>query len=138
MIGGSGIDVLYGGAQNDRLEGGVDADWLFGSIGFDILVGGLGNDRITGGPQTDRLFGGSGSDEFRMLGFFGENDIIEDFEQGQDKVVLRSTAASSLAEVLQAATNVAGNTHIDLGNNQSFTINNILSGELVAADFDFI
>ena len=78
MVGGTGADIVRGGAGNDTLGGyyystfdGDDGavDQVFGEAGDDIIVvsagdtgdGGAGNDTITGWGGS-RLFGGDGDD----------------------------------------------------------------------------
>ena len=52
--GGSGKDVLYGGAGDDILNGGSGADVLYGGDGDDVLSGGAGTDGAPGGDGADR------------------------------------------------------------------------------------
>ena len=54
MTGGSGDDLLFGEAGDDKLAGGK---------GNKILVGGDGNDKLTGGTGRDVLIGGAGADK---------------------------------------------------------------------------
>ncbi|MBV8685105.1 MAG: hypothetical protein JOZ90_02445 [Alphaproteobacteria bacterium] len=84
LDGGSGDDVLLGGAWNDdligeegddRLDGGGGDDVLLGDAGRDRLLGGDGNDGLVGGAGDDRLYGGAGDDLLR-----GEDG--RDFLQG--------------------------------------------------------
>jgi Ca2+-binding RTX toxin-like protein len=80
--GGSGDDQLridsritaplyaYGGSGDDVIQGGAANDHLYGQMGADILVGRGGNDDLWGdspmqGMQRDILIGGSGSDTLR-------------------------------------------------------------------------
>ena len=138
LYGNAGLDELYGGANNDTLSGGSDTDFLYGSIGHDTLIGGSGADALYGGPGTDTLIGGTGLDLFYMLGFFGDDDVIADFRQADgDIIVLNASTADSLIDVLEASTNVNGDTFVDFGNNQSFTIEGIRPAELMADDFIF-
>ena len=74
LAGGSGDDVLVGGAWNDdllgedgddRIDGGGGDDILLGAEGRDQLRGGEGADGLAGGPGDDRLFGGAGDDYLR-------------------------------------------------------------------------
>lgn len=68
--GGSGSDVLVGGANTDFLWGdvrfsaqaGSEADLLYGNAGEDYLAGGGGNDVLIGGPGKDEMEGGPGND----------------------------------------------------------------------------
>lgn len=82
-------DQLNGGGGNDLLDGGGGADLLRGGNGDDTLIGGLGPDMLTGGAGRDMfIFGltprgpdiGMGTDA---------RDLITDFRQGEDLIVLR-------------------------------------------------
>ncbi len=138
LYGNAGLDELYGGAGNDTLSGGSSTDFLYGSIGHDTLIGGSGADALYGGPGADLLIGGAGLDLFYMLGFFGDDDVIADFSQADgDIIVLNASTADSLIDVLEASINVNGNTFVDFGTNQSFTIEGIRPAELMADDFLF-
>ena len=59
--GGSGDDIMTGGAGNDRLDGGSGDDRLFGGAGNDHLTGGSGDDYLDGGGGKDVATGGSGN-----------------------------------------------------------------------------
>uniref|UniRef100_UPI00125F1C58 Ig-like domain-containing protein n=1 Tax=Acinetobacter guerrae TaxID=1843371 RepID=UPI00125F1C58 len=60
----STVDVINGGAGNDRLYGFGGNDTLNGGAGNDILRGGEGNDTLNGGAGNDYLNGGSGQNTF--------------------------------------------------------------------------
>src|SRR5690606_31848077 len=83
--GGSGNDVMDGGAGDDVLSGGSGNDALEGGAGDDILAGGSGNDILHGGLGDDVLTGGEGDDIF----VFGGEDRIADFSIGSDRIDLR-------------------------------------------------
>ncbi|MBN3958688.1 putative Ig domain-containing protein [Nostoc sp. NMS8] len=80
--GQEGDDTIRGNSGNDLLRGGVGNDNLAGGIGNDILIGGVGNDILTGGTENDRFVYLAFSDK----GTTG--DVITDFNQSQDKLVL--------------------------------------------------
>ncbi|MEH1825026.1 MAG: putative Ig domain-containing protein [Nostoc sp.] len=80
--GQEGDDTIRGNSGNDLLRGGVGNDNLAGGIGNDILIGGAGNDILTGGTENDRFVYLAFSDK----GTTG--DVITDFNQSQDKLVL--------------------------------------------------
>ena len=73
IIGGAGNDLLDGGTGDDLLLGGAGNDTLRGRDGNDILLGGFGNDLLEGGNGNDILLGGSGND--RLRGGSG-NDLL--------------------------------------------------------------
>lgn len=85
--GGNGNDTAFGGAGDDRLFGDAGADVLIGDDGDDHLGGGTGRDTLIGGDGDDGLRGGQGADRF---GFDADDgrDVIYDFAQGSDKILL--------------------------------------------------
>jgi serralysin len=92
--GDGGIDFLFGDNGNDVLNGGIGNDKLQGGLGADTLLGGVGDDVLTGGPGRDVLVGGRGADKFvfNALTQSGATvqtaDVIRDFQNGIDKIVL--------------------------------------------------
>ncbi|MEJ6404765.1 calcium-binding protein [Yoonia sp. 2307UL14-13] len=85
LLGGAGTDTLNGEGDGDLIVGGRGADTLSGGAGHDTLRGGDGDDWISGGPGDDILFGDAGADTFI---FEGGDDVIHDFVQGEDHVIL--------------------------------------------------
>ena len=77
----SGIEVAIGSDFNDTLLGGD---------GSETLIGGGGDDLLFGMSGDDYLIGGKGADKFRLWGTGG--DIVADFKQGEDKLLVRSRA----------------------------------------------
>jgi len=66
LIGGDGIDYLYGLGGDDILVGGLNDDNLFGSSGRDEMYGEGGDDLLVGDDDTvqDQLEGGIGQDTY--------------------------------------------------------------------------
>ena len=65
IVGGAAVDVISGGADSDYIDGGAGDDDISTSEGADIVLGGAGNDVITvdrGGAKF--LLGEDGSDTF--------------------------------------------------------------------------
>jgi Ca2+-binding RTX toxin-like protein len=105
ISGGAGNDTLFGSKDNDQLDGGTGNDSIRGDLGDDIVRGGDDNDTLLGGKGNDQLFGdagddflsgdqgndtltgGLGSDRF-ALSTGGGLDIITDFENGSDLILL--------------------------------------------------
>lgn len=87
VIGSSYADALIGNDSGVVLDGGAGDDFLLGGAGFDGLRGGTGNDTLGGGRGVDILTGGSGADRF-VYNWGDDHDVITDFEQGVDKIVL--------------------------------------------------
>lgn len=83
FIAGSGADRLTGDAQANVFEGGAGSDTLLGDAGDDVL---------TGGAAKDYLTGGAGADRFVFLTNSGNGDVIADFSNAVDKIVLEGSA----------------------------------------------
>ncbi|MEJ6391126.1 calcium-binding protein [Gymnodinialimonas ulvae] len=73
--------------QGEALLGGTLDDVLIGGAGSDVLSGGAGADLIEDGHGTDTLMGGDGADIY-ILRADGARDLIQDFQQGQDRLDL--------------------------------------------------
>ncbi len=86
LAGSTTDDELSGLRGNDRLIGFRGNDTLCGNKGSDFLLGNLGHDVLIGGKGNDTLYGGAGADIFAVQrpGL----DVVEDFTDGQDKLVL--------------------------------------------------
>jgi len=101
LQGGDDIDLLDGGAGKDKLHGGLDTDFLYGQAGNDSLFGDEGADFLTGGAGKDLLFGGADGDLFSFLSTLesgvgtANRDVVEDFEQGTDKISLNIIDANT-------------------------------------------
>ena len=73
LIGGLGIDTLWGDGGNDRLDGGYEADKVYGGDGDDIITNLGGDDFLFGDDGNDVIHMGSGI----VLGFGGRgNDFV--------------------------------------------------------------
>jgi Ca2+-binding RTX toxin-like protein len=128
LRGGSGRDTLWGGTDGDKLNGGGWSDRLHGQRGDDTLTGGQGNDTLFGGRGDDWLrggkdqdltWGGTGKDVFvysdeDLLNWTdlsgdvnmraNQLDRIEDFEIGEDKILLSGFANTADISDLNATT----------------------------------
>ncbi|RQP07762.1 MAG: peptidase [Paracoccus sp. BP8] len=115
LSGLQGFDTLLGLGGNDTLVGGNGNDWLDGGAGADLLIGGYGN---------DTLLGGAGADHFA---FHGGRDVVRDFQDNIDTLriddALWGGGTRSVAQVLQYARAVDGNTVFDFGNGNVLTLN---------------
>ena len=87
ILGGAGIDIINGGTEDDRILGEDGDDVIEGGDGNDLIFGGNGSDLIGGLEGLDTLSGGAGADFFDLIPNTGQN-VITDFEVGQDKLVL--------------------------------------------------
>ena len=101
LHGGTGNDELHGGAGKDVLHGKRGNDELRGKRGDDVLRGGKGDDALYGGDGDDALYGGDGDDTCtggpgadRFVFFLGEtgDNVITDFGDGDDRIVLKTEA----------------------------------------------
>ncbi|KUL33764.1 calcium-binding protein [Actinoplanes awajinensis] len=59
---GSDIEILMGGAGNDRLVGNAAANEIDGFGGGDVILGGSGNDLLDGGDGDNKIYGEAGND----------------------------------------------------------------------------
>lgn len=89
VYGGSKKDFLYGETGNDSILGKQGKDRLYGGEGNDRLYGGKGNDLLDCGTGMDRVWGQRGRDTFRIKRGDGYA-IIEDFSDGEDRILLGS------------------------------------------------
>ena len=87
LDGGDGNDRINGGAGNDTITGGNGNDSLAGGEGDDIIDGGSGDDKIYGGGN-DTLIGGEGRDKFYISNRSNSHDVIKDFADNEDTIVL--------------------------------------------------
>ena len=86
------IERILSGSGADRLTGDAADNVLNGAANHDTLSGGDGADELIGGSSKDYLTGGAGSDRFVFLTNSGTGDIIADFSDGEDKIVLEGSA----------------------------------------------
>lgn len=103
LLGGSGDDTIDGGANSDLIEGGLGNDLLNGgSSGGDTLVGGAGEDTLVAMGGNDVLIGGEDADTFVFeteIGYI--KVVVEDFEQGIDRLDYTAFLGTSWADVEQ-------------------------------------
>jgi uncharacterized membrane protein (UPF0127 family) len=84
LAGDEGADTVSGGQGSDTIYGGQGEDEIFGDRGQDLLIGGEGRDILTGGAGEDLFMMERTSTASTMT----EADIITDFGNGNDKIVL--------------------------------------------------
>ena len=114
----TGAGDLVGGDSNDVLIAGNGGHTLNGGAGDDRLEGGAGDDTLIGGLGDDILIGGAGNDTFVWQAGDTGHDIVKDFGDGADKLVLTDLLSGlnpnyldNLEEYLSAS-EVDGNTVI--------------------------
>jgi serralysin len=134
-----GNDRVYGGASADVIDGGTGNDSLRGGDGNDRHYGGAGRDSLSGDAGNDVLTGGLDADTFRFHGLWG-TDRITDFENGVDRIDLRSTGLS-FAALSVAQRDMDRDGRIDdvliQGNGQSIVLLNEKVSGIGASDFLF-
>ncbi|MGK7898446.1 MAG: carbohydrate-binding protein [Xenococcus sp. (in: cyanobacteria)] len=136
LSGNADDDSLIGGNDNDTLRGGTGLDQLFGQAGNDRLNGGNGDDTLNGGTGRDILIGGSGSDRFFLMpGVTGDHDIIRDYQDGLDRLVLTNGLSVNDLTISQSG----ANTRIrETATNQTLAIlNGITASNITHHDFEF-
>ena len=111
---------------------------LIGAGDSDILIGGAGNDILVGNGGKDILRGGEGNDVFDFSSLkdsvVSAKDLIEDFEQGKDKIDLSGVEHHIAFDSLQFAYD-NGNTTIK-DQHSDFAID--LKGHFEMVQNDFI
>ena len=136
LLGGEGIDRLFGGDGNDTVLYDTDEDlvidlnseWQLGNDGTaegidklidienvttgsgnDVLVGNDGDNVLIGGDGDDTLTGGDGADVFRFYSSEGPStDVITDFSDG-DSIELIDDTTGAVAQA-QITTDADGST----------------------------
>ena len=84
LAGDEGADTVSGGQGSDTIYGGQGEDGIFGDRGHDLLIGGEGRDILTGGAGEDLFM----IERTSTASTITEADIITDFANGNDKIVL--------------------------------------------------
>ena len=84
LAGDEGADTVSGGQGSDTIYGGQGEDGIFGDRGHDLLIGGEGRDILTGGAGEDLFI----IERTSTASTITEADIITDFGNGNDKIVL--------------------------------------------------
>ncbi|MEU4423305.1 hypothetical protein AB0F81_21980 [Actinoplanes sp. NPDC024001] len=82
--GGSGNDVLYGGAAANTIMGNGGDDLIHGSLGNDSLIGGYGRDQIFGDAGDDWLSGLETPDAADLLDGGPNGAVGDNCTQGAD------------------------------------------------------
>ncbi|MDZ4062731.1 MAG: hypothetical protein U1C75_16310, partial [Brevundimonas sp.] len=121
VVGSAYADQIIGSANADTLEGRGGHDTLSGGGGADILIGGRGNDTLTGGAGADRIVFSTGDGE----------DVVTDFEVGQDRLVVHGHTA------YQELRQVGADTLVVLSGGDSLLLRGITASTLTSASFEF-
>jgi len=127
--GGAGTDTLIG---VENLIGSSYNDVLTGDGGDNALAGGGGDDTLDGGGGADTLSGGAGHDTFTFLASFG-NDVITDFDTGEDVLSFGSNLFADRDAVLSAATEIGSDVVIDAGAFGTIRLTGLTLADLASA-----
>ncbi|GCL43887.1 lectin-like protein [Dolichospermum planctonicum] len=135
LYGGDGSDELNGGIGKDFLYGGNNNDTLFGNDDNDTLWGEAGNDILNGGKGNDILVGGTNNDIF-VIALSNGADIVQDFQDGLDRIGLSGGLLFSQLTILGTGTNtVIRNT----SSGEIFaTLQNVSSTLITSVDFTVV
>lgn len=136
VTGADGGDLLEGNDGDDTLNGGSGEDFLSGGDGDDSIEGGSGDDVIVGGWGNDTLRGGGGKDDFH-LGDFDGNDVILNFQRGQDQIYFTVSDPLDFQSLLASAVYADGNTTLTYFQGATVTLVGLSPGQLSAGDFVF-
>lgn len=131
LSGKDGNDTLAGDGGADRISGGRGNDRLIGGAGNDRLAGDAGNDRLDGGLGSDTLTGGAGRDSFVFVEGQLAGDSVADFQDGLDMLVLDAQGTDfTVAQALEAATDITGGVRFDLGGGEIITVMGVTKAQL--------
>lgn len=144
-IGNSLDNAMRGNDGSNRLEGRGGNDTIRGSDGNDTLVGGTGNDSLNGGDENDvlsggfgndRMKGGDGLDSFVFLTGYGQ-DVITDFEIGEDSLMLGVAGFTMLADLTGIGVQIGGDLRLDFGGGNTLLIEDVTLSE-ITGDIIFV
>lgn len=96
ILAGSGDDILNGGDGEDILRGDLGDDTLRGNDGNDTLYGYQDNDTLDGGAGDDFLSGSVGDDTYLFDTGYGNDRLIEGFDEGTDTLRFNNLLASQV------------------------------------------
>ena len=111
-----GIEIVYGGTNNDTITGSLAAETMYGGNGSDRLYAGGGADQLYGGDRGDYLYsgtdaagmyGGTGSDRLFLSDGLSSTPIV-DGGDGSDWLDLSLQSAGVLVDL--AAGTAVGST----------------------------
>jgi Ca2+-binding RTX toxin-like protein len=159
LNGGTGIDTAYyewgnanlgtgtgdaGDGQSDTLTGlenllgGPDDNDFVGNNQDNVLDGGFGNDTLDGRRGDDTLIGDAGEDifVFDQGGLNGDDDVVQDFAAGIDRLDFSDSSIGDLDEFFDNAEQVGADVVIDTGLG-TITLLNVQLSALSAGDLIF-
>lgn len=139
-----GQNVLFGRAGNDTIKfgdysdesqgrGGKGDDTLISGAGDDWLFGGKGDDVLHGGSGDNHLRGGKGDDMFVFDQSDRGTNVISDFVDGQDMLVMQGINGFTEIEVLDTD---AGSI-VSWGGNSEVLLQGVAAELIDVSDFIF-
>ncbi len=108
LLGDAIANYINGHEGDDTINGRAGDDRLDGNDGGDSIFGGTGNDRLSGDAGNDTLSGGEGADIFVFNGSF-DNDVINDFEAGIDRIEVSSSQFSTFSDIQTNSQQIGNN-----------------------------
>lgn len=137
-FGGGGQDEMRGDAGQDSLDGQGGRDTVSGGSGDDQLWGGRGADVVAGGTGDDTMEGGAGRDRF-LFNLGDETDVITDFEDNRDRLVLDvDLGAASLGDLAGLASTNGSDLTLTFASGDAVTLLDIDLSDLTAQNVDFV
>ncbi len=118
-------------ASHDSL---TNIENIMGSSFDDTLVGDANGNVLTGGAGHDTMTGGDGVDIF-VIGENAGQDVIMDFNPGEDILDLALSPYLSIDEVFAMFTDYDGYTLLEMGNGHSIRLEGLTLAELSLDDF---
>ena len=128
IIGGTGPDEIHGGSagKNSIVAGSGNAT-LFGGGDGDQFTGGSGNDTFVAAHGASTMTAGTGHDTFEFSSASGgANDLISNFRQGMDQVLLQGYGSKTVADMVTAQTHpTAGSSMLTLPDGTKITFSDV-------------
>ena len=135
FVGSRFDDKLRGTGERDFIYGSTGGDVIAGREGNDILSGQVGNDTLFDGDGFDRLIGGVDNDRFVFVPDGNKRDVIADFGNGNDTVVIRDFGFTSRGQVLDALIERGSHTFLKGPDGDRLLFWNTDPSDFVASDF---
>lgn len=128
-------DVLIGNRTANKLWGQGGNDWLDGLAGSDTLLGQGGTDTMKGGNGNDVYWGGSAIDNMTDVFIIEKgSDIIKDFQNGIDDILLGGDFGSNYTTLYNNATQSGGNLTLYGSNGSTLVIENFTKAQFTSDD----
>ena len=138
VVTGAGHDIVAGNVARNVILLGSGDDLANGKGGDDRIRGEDGSDTLLGGPGSDRLAGGDGADSFV---FSAGRDVVADFEDDQDTLVLDPDLwggrTPPVEQVLDLARVHGGGIVLDFGGGDTLRIRGVTDISALADDIAF-